>query len=474
MPDAVVATFATLARSCFFTSLTTALGFVGLVATRNPLVYEFGIVTGLAVIAAFGVTSTLLPALLSFASDLGPDEPLGERLGRSVVSRIEATLRIHPGWPNWVFAVLLGLGLALGGGLRVHALLIDDLKDGDPILEELRWIEDAGFGVFQVNVFLTNGDGPGHSAEMLRWIRELQAFGEADPVVLGSVGLPQFVDELGAAYGSVPEAGVAGSGEERTSATVRSTEEVAELLFLSELQELDALEDVYLREGGAGQVVFFVRDAGSSALSPFLLGLEDQLTTLPPPRGSATLTGTVKLSQVLWDQMVSRFLPGVAFSIVLVWMAMSWMFRSARLGLVAVVPNLFPLVMLLGLMRLGGFDLKPTTLIVFAIAFGLVADDTIHFLGALVRNVRSSAEVDRVLAETLRKVGSALVVVTVVVVCGFSVLMLSRFQVLFLVGLLTSSAAILALAADLVGFPAFLRAVARRPAIRSLLMRSPR
>ncbi len=254
----------------------------------------------------------------------------------------------------------------------------------------------------------------------------------------------------------------------------RTGQEITELLFLAELEDDDALRDVYLRDAGVGQVIVLVKDEGSSALSPLTARVEDRLQSHPPPTGRATATGTVKLTTVLWDQLISRFVPGIAFSIVLVWLALSWMFRSVWLGLLAVVPNLVPLVLLLGLMGLGGFDLKPSNILVFAIAFGIVADDTIHFLGALARNLRSSNQINAVLAQTIREVGPALVLVTVVVVAGFSTLMASRFQALFLIGFLTASAAVFALLADLVGFPALLRIIARQPAGRSLITGDPK
>jgi predicted RND superfamily exporter protein len=177
----------------------------------------------------------------------------------------------------------------------------------------------------------------------------------------------------------------------------------------------------------------------------------------------------VKLSQVLWDRLVSQFLPGIVLSITLVWAALAWMFRSARVGAIALIPNLVPLVLLLGIMRLGGFDLKPSTLIVFAIAFGIIADDTIHLLGALSRNLGRAPDVDAALARSVREVGVALIVTTVAVGAGFLVLAASRFQVLFLVGVLTATAAVLALVADLLAFPALLRILSRREGVRAAL-----
>ena len=470
--EAVVHTFTNLSRSCFFTSLTTALGFAGLIATRNHLIGEFGVLSALAVIVAYLVTLTLLPALLAFTKDLGPHQEWGERLWQGILTRVESLLQLPVVWPSAAFGLLLAVGLIAGSQLRVEAYIIDDLKERDTILEELRWIEDEGFGLFQINVYLDQESDEGHSPEMLQWIEEFQAFVEEDPAVLGSVGLPQIVNELGTAYGTQPVGSDPTS--EIGSAEVRTRREIAELLFLAELEDDDALRDVYLRDAGVGQMIVLVKDQGSQVLSPLTARVEDRLQSHPPPTGRATATGTVKLTTVLWEQLISRFLPGIAFSIVLVWLALSWMFRSVWLGLLAVVPNLVPLVLLLGLMGLGGFDLKPSNILVFAIAFGIVADDTIHFLGALARNLRSSNQIHAVLAQTIREVGPALVLVTVVVVAGFTALMASRFQALFLIGFLTASAAVLALLADLVGFPALLRIVARHPAGRSLITRDPK
>ena len=470
--EAVVHTFTNLSRSCFFTSLTTALGFAGLIATRNHLIGEFGVLSALAVIVAYLVTLTLLPALLAFTKDLGPHQEWGERLWQGILTRVESLLQLPVVWPSAAFGLLLAVGLIAGSQLRVEAYIIDDLKERDTILEELRWIEDEGFGLFQINVYLDQESDEGHSPEMLQWIEEFQAFVEEDPAVLGSVGLPQIVNELGTAYGTQPVGSDPTS--EIGSAEVRTRREIAELLFLAELEDDDALRDVYLRDAGVGQMIVLVKDQGSQVLSPLTARVEDRLQSHPPPTGRATATGTVKLTTVLWEQLISRFLPGIAFSIVLVWLALSWMFRSVWLGLLAVVPNLVPLVLLLGLMGLGGFDLKPSNILVFAIAFGIVADDTIHFLGALARNLRSSNQIHAILAQTIREVGPALILVTVVVVAGFTALMASRFQALFLIGFLTASAAVLALLADLVGFPALLRIVARHPAGRSLITGDPK
>ena len=467
--EAVIAAFASVARACFFTSLTTALGFLGLVATRIRIIVEFGVITAIAVAVAYLVTLTLLPVLLTFAKDLGGRRSSLEQWCAWVVRQAERCLAARPGWPIVGLVGCLAGGVILGAGLRVDTFLIDDLKPGDPILRDLRWIEDAGYGLFQVNIFLVEGEQPIHSPEMLRWMDELQSFASSDPIVVGSTALPEFVRELGSFFGNDLPGPPTHHPAIGLTPLDLTTEEVRELLFLAELEGEDALEEVYVRREGVGQVILHIRDYGSTRISPFIERLEHRLVSVPPPGGEAYVTGTVKLATVLWGQLLARFLPGLLFSVILVWMAMAWMFRSTWLGLLALVPNLVPLAMLLGLMRLGGFDLKPSTAIVFAIAFGIVADDTIHFLGAVAGRLRTNQDVDSVLAHAMREVGPALIITTIVVCAGFSVLTVSRFQALLLIGLLTGASAVFAVGADLIGFPALLRLVARHPRTRSLI-----
>ena len=122
---------------------------------------------------------------------------------------------------------------------------------------------------------------------------------------------------------------------------------------------------------------------------PLLSSIETYLAENPPPVGTAVSTGTVKLLQEFTGQLLRSFGPSLLVALVLITATMIYLFRSVKYGLLALIPNLFPLVVLLGVMKLGGFDLKPSTILVFSIAFGLAVDDTIHLLGRF-RQVVSS------------------------------------------------------------------------------------
>jgi len=223
------------------------------------------------------------------------------------------------------------------------------------------------------------------------------------------------------------------------------------------MQEGGLVTDLYRQAEGEAQIVVVVRDAGSRLMLPFLAAVDSYLESRPPPYGTAVSTGTTKLIQNYTVQVLRNFLPSLALAVVLILGVMTWMFRSFRQGLLALVPNLFPLLVLLAVMGAAGFPLKPATILVFSIAFGLAVDDTIHVLGRFRDLTRSGVDLDRALPRAVRDTGPAILMTSVVVSVGFAVLMLSRFEVLYMVGLMTMVSAVTAVMIDLFVFPTLIR-----------------
>lgn len=443
---AVVQSFSELAIPCFYTSLTTAIGFISLVGTRIRMVMDFGIFTSIAIFMTYAFSMTLLPVLLSCYSRKTFD---GRGLELRWLQRtVEAavTLAARPSRRLVSVFLLIGLlGLGLGTSLRVNTFLVDDLKENTSLIRDLRWIEANGFGLFQVNLFLEQtGEEPLHHPAALAWMEDFQAFVRTDPLVAGSFALPDFLKPLRQA---------ALDGNREDGALPSTIEESSQLVLLAELHDADFFADVYRQMEGEAQVIVMVRDKGSIAMLPFLERVDGYLEENPPPVGSAVSTGTVKLIQNYSAQVLRNFGPSLLIAVVLIFAVMSYMFRSLKHGLLALIPNFFPLLVLLGIMKLAAFDLKPSTILVFSIAFGIAVDDTIHFLGRFRHAIQQGQSLKTGLEDSLRDTGPAILMTSLVVCAGFSILMASRFEVLFLVGFMTMVSALAAVAADLFAFP---------------------
>lgn len=143
--------------------------------------------------------------------------------------------------------------------------------------------------------------------------------------------------------------------------------------------------------------------------------------------------------------------------------------RSAKLGIVCVIPNLLPLGMVCLFLVASERPLQFTTVTVLAVVLGLAVDDTIHVLAGVRRAQKAGANIEAAVATTLESVGSSLVITTALLVAGFGAVGLSRAPLMSLFGWLVAGALLVALVADLLILPALLRvafAPGRRFAIR--------
>jgi predicted RND superfamily exporter protein len=427
--EAIRRTFDKLAVSCFFTSLTTALGFASLAATGIDVVADFGVFTAIAVLATYGFVVTLLPSLLALM-DRPPRRVRSQAIRgpeRAVVRGAHALLARRDGRVIPFFGLVAVVALALGSTLRVDTYLVDDLKEDARIKQDLRWIEGSGFGLFQTNLFIRADGDRLLSPEMVDWMERFQVAAAGEDIVLRSFGLPDVERALGApaarAEGQLPGG-------------------------------------LYDADRRAAQVVVTVKDAGSRRTLAYLDRLDDHLEHDPPPYGTADLTGTVRMAHTFSFHVLRSFGPSIALALALIFLVLSVLFRSAQLGLVAMVPNLLPLVVLAAVMALLGVPLKPSTILVFSIAFGIAVDDSIHLMSRFQQLLAHDRSLDQALHEAVSETGPALVMSTLVVSAGFSLLLLSQFELLYLLGLLTAVTAVSALAADLLLFPALVQRLA--------------
>jgi predicted RND superfamily exporter protein len=226
---------------------------------------------------------------------------------------------------------------------------------------------------------------------------------------------------------------------------------------MAQLQDPAFVEDVYQETLGIAQVIITVRDEGSLILEPFLGRLSAYIEQHPFPVGTHDLTGTVTMIHSFTQRLLRSFGPSILIAIVLITSIMMWMFKSVRLGLVALIPNLLPLIAVLGVTAALGYAIKPSTVLVLSIAFGIAVDDTIHLMSRVAHHSGNGRGITSGLVGGLRDAGAVMVVTTGVVTAGFLILTMSHFEVLFLIGLMTAVSAVTALAADLFVLPSILR-----------------
>ncbi|MCP4173178.1 MAG: MMPL family transporter [Fuerstiella sp.] len=210
------------------------------------------------------------------------------------------------------------------------------------------------------------------------------------------------------------------------------------------------------RSEPVARVMMRIKDVGSTRMRRLFHDVENTLRSELPSDIQFTLTGDAYLHAVCMDVFVRDLFYSLIAASGIIFLLISALFRSLRIGLISAVPNMFPLIMTLGYMNLRGYELTAGNVIVFAISLGIAVDDTIHFL-ARYRDQRKLLSSEQAVQEALSSSGRAIVLTSVLVVSGLSILVFSDFVPTRRFAELTAVTMCAALPGDVILLPALLK-----------------
>jgi hypothetical protein len=181
--------------------------------------------------------------------------------------------------------------------------------------------------------------------------------------------------------------------------------------------------------GQVARITTFMRDIGTGNMATIENTLWTKINKIfPSDRYKVVMTGKALVFEKGTKYLLDNLLMSLLFAVFLISLLMVFMFRSFKMVVVSLIPNLLPLMVTAGLMGYFGIPLKPSTILVFSIAFGLSVDDTIHFLAQYRQELtRNNWKIKRSVFATIRESGLSMFYTSVVLFSGFSVFMLSDF-----------------------------------------------
>ncbi|MEQ8926676.1 MAG: MMPL family transporter [Fulvivirga sp.] len=436
----------------FLTSLTTAIGFLTLLTASIGPIKEFGMYTALGVIIAFIVAFMLLPAvwvLISEPKISTKSENKEEWIGflstkfiwviknRRLISLICLSI-----------IVVSGLGISK---IIVNTYLIEDLPQDDPLKQSFTFFDEQFGGSRPFEVKLEVADG--HtllSPEIARSVGQLEKYLKDSVKVGGLVSPTTIIKTLNQAthggdndYFKLPE------GENYDRILDRN------LKRLVKRGDFDG--QLYADSLHTGRISGWVNDIGS-AIS--LQRVDDfhryKNQVLDTSIINAQVTGTSLLIDKNNKYLADNMIQGLCIAFGVVAIIAGFLFRSFRMVLITLIPNVIPLMMVAAIMGFFGITLKLSTSIVFTIAFGIAVDDTIHFTSKLKLELLKNKSLIYALKRTYLSTGKAIIVTSLILSGGFLILILSSFGGTFYTGLLISLTLIFAMVIDLTVLPAFI------------------
>lgn len=427
--------------ACFLTSLTTAIGFLSLTTAHHEIVRDFGWCCVVGVTMTFCSVLTVIP--------LGCRSPLGRRLhvglGKSLVDRhlrrigpvVDFVLR-HDRVIAMI-AIVLTIGLSLVAlRMQPDEKRFSGLSESGEAARALRHLDQSLGGLEFSSVMLQWGDDTSEG-EVLSVLADVDQVLKREPLLGHPLGLHDLLDALPGD----------GTPEER--------------MTLLDLLPAELKRAFYVPEYRTAKVQFRIQDLGIAAYGPTFERVDTSLSELSKrhPKFEIALDGNAVLRWRHIFRIVNDLMTSLGTASVVILVVLAIVYRSVRLGLISVVPNLFPLVATGAMLVMSGQHLEMVTVCVFTICVGIAVDDTIHFLTRYQEEMRIGGEHQDVIRRSFTGVGSALLMTTIVLVAGLGSAIVgdSRDARIFgIMGCLTLTTALLA---DILLLPALLSRFAK-------------
>jgi predicted RND superfamily exporter protein len=440
---------------CLLTSLTTAAGFASMAVAPIKAIAHFAVYSAVGILAAFLLTVTLLFVFLSFGRGrLGARATEREVLRAKGGRLFQGALAAVAGFASRrrrailaAFAALFALS-ALGiARLRVDSNFLHEFAPEEPIRRATEYVDETMGGTYSFVYLFDSGASEGvKDPAVLHEIDRLQTEAEArSQLVRKTYSVVDLLEDINRSFHE---------GDPAYQVLPETRELVAQYLLLYEISGGEEIGDYVSGDFARASLELRCKAVATSLLVEMAEGLEAYLAANPVRASSVSVTGVgalwLELQEYITRSQILGFL--LAFSVIAA--LMCFLFQSLKTGLLAMVPNLSPVVLTLGVMGWLDVPLDYVRLLIASVAIGISVDDTIHHLTRFRGAFRRSGCYEEALRASMSDVGRALVITSVALVAGFLVFRLSGLETLVIFGTLLATTIAVALAADFLLMPA--------------------
>ncbi len=444
---------AKVGNATLMTNVTTASGFATFILTNSQLLKEFGIVASICILAIFLLCLLIIPIVYSFMAV--PKNKHLNHLNKRWINRfvnwMENKVR-HNRIAIYIISIgLLCLSIIGIYNIKISGSLVEDMPKKAEFFKSIRFFEKEYKGIMPLEILVDTKRKKGvMKLATLKRMNELQEYIEEFPEFSQSLSVVDLVKySKQAYYNGNPEYYQLPNSQER-SFILRYAK--------SSAKDTNLLKSYLDSTGQFARITTFMKDTGTERFDRIEEDLKAKaLKIFPPDRYNVSFTGKALLFQKGTKYLVKNLIISLSLAILLIALFMAWMFRSFRMILVSLIPNLLPLIITAGLMGFLGVPIKPSTILVFSIAFGISVDDTIHFLAKYRQElIANNWRIKKSVYAALRETGVSMFYTSIVLFFGFSVFTISSFGGTVALGALVSVTLVFAMLANLLLLPSLL------------------
>ena len=453
-------------NATLMTNVTTASGFATFIITQSKLLEEFGTVASLSIIAIFLLCLFIIPIIYSFMPPPKDRhlEHLNKRWIGGFVDWMEHMVK-YKKITIYVTALMLLILSFIGiYQIKISGSLIEDMPQKTEFFKDIRFFEEEFNGIMPLEIMVDTKRKKGvMKLSTLKRMNELEELIDETPELSKPISVVSLVKYSKQAYYN---------GNPKFYQLPSSQENSFILSYAkNSSSDVDLLKNFVDSTGQYARITTFMKDIGTDRMERIEENLENKIKKVfPEERYNVTMTGKARVFQKGTRYLVNNLILSLSLAIFLISLFMAYMFRSLRMIIVSLIPNLLPLLVTAGLMGYLGVPIKPSTILVFSIAFGISVDDTIHFLAKYRQELLANHwRIRKSVFAALRETGVSMFYTSIVLFFGFSVFTISNFGGTVALGALVSVTLLFAMLANLLLLPSLLLSLERSIANKEVL-----
>ncbi|XOV92360.1 MAG: RND family transporter [Bacteroidota bacterium] len=439
----------------FMTNFTTAVGFLVLMSTGITILMEFGIVAGVNIMCTFIVSLILIPSVFSFFKPPSTRhlKHLDFKILSLVLEFLDYIVHRHRKLIFITTAVIVIVSVVGMLSIKSVSYMVDDLPDDSPLKKELAFFEKNFSGVLPLEVVVDTGNKRGvQRLGNLRKIDELETFfKDSISMISQPVSVVSFIKAAkqafynqNPAYYDLPNS--------RESAYI--------LKYLDQGGEMEGVSKNFV--DSTGQLIRIslkMPDVGSNVMDSLVTQvIRPKIEEIVgDSKLTVTLTGTVLMFIKGNKYLINNLFTSMVLAFIIIAAIMGLLFRNFLMIVISLIPNIIPLVITAGIMGYFGIPLKPSTALIFSIAFGISVDNSIHYLAKYRQELRASKGVVSIaVTKSLKETGASMIYTSIILFFGFVIFTASEFGGTIALGKLTSMTLLFAMMANLIVLPALI------------------
>jgi len=447
-----------IGNATLMTNLTTASGFATFILTDSKLLKEFGIIASINVIGIFILSLLLIPIIYSFLPL--PNKKHLNHLKNKTIDRLVGWMeknvrkrRIN----TYIISLVLLVASIIGiYQIRISGSILEDMPQKKEFFKDIMFFDNEFNGIVPLEILIDTKRKDG--VLKLATLKRMDALGKSIE------SIPELSPPLSVVNAMKYAKQAYYNGNPNYYKLPTAQENNFILSYLETKNSNQNLMKNYVDSTGQyARLTTYMKDIRTERMEEIKSDLEKEIKKIfPEDRYSVQLTGKSLIFLKGTKYLVKNLVLSLSIAIFLIALFMAYLFRSYKMILISLIPNLLPLIVTAGMMGFLGIPIKPSTILVFSIAFGISVDDTIHFLAKYRQElIDSKWKIQRSVYAALKETGVSMFYTSIVLFFGFSVFMISEFGGTVALGGLVSATLLFAMLANLVLLPSLLISLER-------------